>query len=256
MLGTPTLSISLAGLTRDLAPAELTARRLIEHAATFGLRAIRLDGTMPGLRARELDRSARRDLASFLRRLGPGFGGIDLWIPPEHFADTARAERAFTTVYEAIDLCAELATLDGRSAGRTLSLTLPANADDIARQVAEAADRARIRIADHGPGASTRAAGPIGVGVDPAALLSRDLDPGREVARLSDRVVAPRLSDTDGIGRVTPGEGRLDLLAYAIALSTSLAGIDVVLDPRGLRTPDSQIRESINNWHAVMPQPD
>lgn len=252
----PTLSLSLTGLASNPAPAEPAPRRLIERAAAFGLRAIRLDGTMPGLRARELDRSARRDLASLLRRLGLGFGGVDLWIPPEHLADPARTERALTAVYEAIDLCAELATLDGRSAGRTLSLSLPANADEIARQVAEAADRASVRIADHGPGGHERGAGPIGVGIDPAVLLSRDQDPGREVARMADRIVAPRLSDTDGIGRVTPGEGRLDLLAYAIAISsTSLAGADLVLDPRGLRTPDAQIRASIDNWHAVMPQP-
>ncbi len=255
MLGQLTLSLSIAGLTRTNGREAMAARPLLHHAAAFRPRALRLDGTLPGLRARELDRSARRDLVSFLRRLGSGFGGIDLWIPTEHFVDPIRGERATSAAIDAIELCAELATLDGRPAGRTLSISLPPHAEDVVVALSEVADRASVRIADHGPDSEKRATGPIGVGIDPAFLLLRDRKPSDEAARAGMRLVAPRLSDTDGIGRVTPGEGRLDLLAYAIALSTSMEGADVILDPRGLPDPDVQVRDAINAWHAVMPEP-
>lgn len=255
MLGQLTLSLSIAGLTRTNRREAMAARPLLHHAATFRPRALRIDGSLPGLRARELDRSARRDLVSLLRRLGSGFGGIDLWIPSEHFADPIRVERATSAAIEAIELCAELATLDGRAAGRTVSISLPPDAEDVVISLSDVADRTSVRIADHGPDYAARLTGPIGIGIDPAFLLARDMKPSDEAARAGARLVAPRLSDTDGIGRVTPGEGRLDLLAYAIALSTATAGSDVVLDPRGLRDPDVQLREAIDAWHAVLPEP-
>ncbi len=256
MLGQLTLSLSLAGLTRTNGHEAMAARPLIHHAASFRPRALRLDGSLPGLRARELDRSARRDLVSLLRRLGAGFGGVDLWIPSEHFVDPIRGERALSAATDAIELCAELATLDGRPSGRTLSIAIPSHAEGVANALSDVADRASVRIADHGPDSGKRPAGPIGVGIDPAFLLSRDTRPSDEATRAGARLVAPRLSDTDGIGRVTPGEGKLDLLAYAIALSTSMAVADVILDPRGLRDPDAQLRDAMDAWHAVMPEPD
>ena len=253
MLGHVPLSLSLVGLGSTTESAG--ARRLIEHAAKLGPRAIRLDASLAGLRARDLDRSARRDLASLLRRLGVGFGGIDLWIPPEHFADPSRSERAVDAVRSAIDLCAELASLDGRPAGRTLSITLGADSDAAASEVSIAAARATVRIVDHGPDAENRAGpdSPFSAGVDPASLLLRSLDPVQEVARLGNRVASPRLSDTDGISRVTPGHGRLDLLSYHASLIVSGVATDAVLDARGLQSPDAQLREAIDAWDHLGP---
>lgn len=251
MLGHVTLSLSLVGLG---SPAESAGpRRLIEHAAKLGPRAIRLDASLVGLRGRDLDRSARRDLAALLRRLDIGFGGIDLWIPPEHFADPARSERAVDAVRSSIDLCAELASLDGRPAGRTLSITLGADSEASASEISNAAARASVRIVDHGPDAENRSTpeSPFCVGVDPASLLLRSADPVQEVARLGKRVASPRLSDTDGISRVTPGRGRLDLASYHASLIVSGLETDAVLDARGLHSPDIQIQEAIDAWERL-----
>ncbi len=255
MLGHVPLSLSLVGLMAGADSGDTNARRLIEHAASLGPRAIRLDGTLTGSRARDLDRSARRDLASLLRRIDVGFGGIDLWIPPEHFTDPVRSERALDAVRSAIDLCAEMATLDGRPAGRSLSVSLPTDAAAPATEILDAADRASVRVVDHGPDAESRATSgsPFAVGVDPAALLLRSVDPVSEVARLGQCVVAPRLSDTDGISRVTPGAGRLDLVSYAATLAMLPTSVDAVLDARGLRSPDEQVRETIDAWARHAP---
>ena len=75
------LSLSLAGLTPREGVA-MEPRAAIEWAAGLGYRAVQLDGAAAGVRARDLDRSGRRDLAALLRRLQLGFSGLDLWIPP------------------------------------------------------------------------------------------------------------------------------------------------------------------------------
>src|SRR5690606_31973157 len=83
------IAISLAGLDQGGAPPIVPwgagARAAINWAAAAGWRAITLDATAPDTRSRALDNSARRDLASALRRAELAFAGLDLWIPAEHF---------------------------------------------------------------------------------------------------------------------------------------------------------------------------
>lgn len=253
MLPQVPLCLSLAGLAIEGDHAPRTPRAFIEWASDVGVRAVRLDGTMRGLRARELERSARRDLASILRRLELRFAGVDLWIPPEHFADPLRADRAMSAALSTIDLAADLATLTGDGEGRSISLSLPKNADESARAFAARAEAAGVRIADHGEGAEPRSipGGSLGVGVDPAALLMRTIDPAREVSRLGDRLVNARLSDTDGLGRAVPGSGRLDVLAYAAALATGDHQGETTLDLRGVRDPASAVPLAVERWTAT-----
>lgn len=234
----------------------LGPRGLMEWASRQGVRGVRLDAMARGMRAREMERSARRDLASLLSRLELRFAGMDLWIPSEHFADPARADRAMGAALATIDLCADIATLTSEGMGRSISIVLPKAADETARSLGAAAERAGVRIADHGEGSEPRAipGGSIGVGLDPAVLLARSIDPAHEVTRLmgpsGSRLVSARLSDTDGIGRVTPGSGRLDLLAYGAALSVAGTAGGVVLDLRGLREPADALAASIDAWAA------
>src|SRR4051812_47398878 len=109
----PELSVSLAGLESSAeAPWAAGPRAAIEWAAAAGFRSVTLDGAAPGVRARDLDRSGRRDLAALLRRRGIGFAGIALWIPPEPLLAPAKTERALGAALGAIELAADLSRLE------------------------------------------------------------------------------------------------------------------------------------------------
>ena len=82
----------------------------IQWASRVGFRAVTLDAKQ--VRGRDLDRSARRDLAAHLRRTEVAFAGLDLWIPSGHFRDDSNVDRAVGAVLDAISLCDDLATLD------------------------------------------------------------------------------------------------------------------------------------------------
>lgn len=154
--------IGLAG--RD--PEWSDARGLIAFAGRAGFRGVRPDATVPGLRPRELDRSARRDLAAHLRRAEVVFTGVDLFIPPEHFADPARVDRAADAVHAAVRFVDEVDRLCGGGGQRVVALAFPADVPGgVVAPLAEEAHRAGVVIADH---ASTpRDARPgLGAGVE------------------------------------------------------------------------------------------
>lgn len=246
------LSISIAGL-----PAERTIdpRETIEWVARTGARCIQLDAALPGLRPRELDRSARRDLAALLRRLGLGLSGLDLWIPPAHFTDPARADRAIAAVVQAAELAADFAPLCAApGAGATVSVQLPpALAEDGRRPLIDAASSRGATIADHtwplAPGDDP--ASPIAAGLDPAALILAGADPAKEVSRLKAPPVSARLSDLGPAGRTPPGEGSLDELSYTVALEVKGYRAPIVLDLRGLPKPERAARDVVERWTGL-----
>jgi sugar phosphate isomerase/epimerase len=211
------MSLSLAGITEPVTTAP-GPRALIEWAATLGYKAVHLDAALPGIRPRELDRSARRDLASLLRRLQLEFSGLDLWVPPAHFLDPAQQDRAVSAVVGALELASELARL--LSGTPIVSMALP---DKVTPSVLDslraAADLHGCTLADHA-WPSHGGDSPLAIGIDPAELLAARLDPAAEVSRLAAAPVAARLSDYANAGRVTPGKGQLDVLAYQVALAT------------------------------------
>jgi sugar phosphate isomerase/epimerase len=224
-------SLSLAGLTD-----ERGARERIEWAAGLGYRAVQLDGAL--LRARELDRSARRDLASLLRRLELGFSGIDLWIPPAHFVETGHVDRAVAAVVGAVELAAELARLLGCGGG-VVCVTMPEKTSAATvGAVLDAALRVGASVADCS-WPFRAAEGPLGVGIDPAVLLMAGKDPAAEVARLASVPLAARASDAAAGGRVVMGSGSLDVLAYKVALSVKGFGGPLVVDLRGVRDQEA-----------------
>ncbi len=208
-------SLSIAGIIEPVAEAGGGGpRALIAWAAGLGYRAVQLDATMPGLRARELDRSGRRDVAALLRRLELGLSGLDLWIPESHFVDAAHQDRAAAAVVGALDLSADLARLT--EGAPVVSVLLPEKTPaTLVATLAREADRLGAVLADHGSGEWQG----VGRGVDPAAVLAGSGDPALVVARLPAFPAAARLSDFSGGVRVALGRGKLDLVAYGAALS-------------------------------------
>jgi len=234
------LALSLAGFVDPRATvsgAPRTVREAIDHAARAGYRGIALDGTMHSVRARDLDRSARRDLAASYRRAGLASAGVDLWIPPEHLDDPRHADRAIGAASGALELAGELASLtDGQ---RVLSITLPRSGAAPApwrRTLEEESERLGVRIADCAWPPPTDVHGPIGVGIDPALALAAGENPSRAAARAGAALAMVRVTDWNGIARVPVGIGRLDVLSFAVSVATAgYVGFGVV-DVRG--TPD------------------
>ena len=241
-------------------------RGLIDWAGAAGFRAVQLNAAQPGIRPRELDRSGRRELAALLRRSDTACAGLDLWIPPEHFNDPARGDRAVEAVVGAVELAWELGGLaaggkrsTGQAQAPAVCLTLPAECPaTVLAALESAASRCGVRIADHAWPITTRAGSTmwIGVGIDPAAVLSAGEDPAALAARLGNRVAAGRLSDTAAAGatagRTAPGggQGRLDVLAYGVALAAAGYRGWAVLDLRGIADQSAAAVIARRAWGA------
>lgn len=233
-------------------------RALIDWAASLSVRSIQLDATARGFRPRDLDHSARRDLASILRRRQVSLAGVDAFIPPRHLADPATLDRAASAILGAIQLAADLATV---AAGRpVVAFETPASlADDVVDQFAIASARLGVTLADHrrstpAPGQSPSAASAkLGLGIDPAALLAAGEDVFDTVTKLTSPPEQARLSDHDGAARVHAGShaGRLDLPAYAAALSVVGYDRPVVADLRGVPGPAAAAPRVLAAWNCL-----
>lgn len=123
------ISLSIAGLHASPldGPWSRGVRSAIGWVAGVGFRSVHLDAAAPEIRARDLDRSGRRDLAAAVRRASLGFTGLDLWIPAEHFEPGEHADRAHAALLGAIDLAADLRGLvpTGDVSRAVVSVTLP-----------------------------------------------------------------------------------------------------------------------------------
>lgn len=222
------------------------------------IRGIALDAARPDCRARELGRSARRDLAAMVRRAELELAGIDLWIPPEHFLDDARAERAFEAVRLNAELAAELARLVGGDSRAVVSVQLPPSLDDATRaELGQHADRFGAVLADHTPG-PIRAAPGLVVGVDPAACIMAGESAGKR-AVAGGASSSLRLSDMNSTGRCAVGsEGaRLDLKGYAGACLT-VGGVGrhwITIDTRGIHDPARGVAQGLTGWRDLVALP-
>lgn len=227
--------VALAGLGR-----EKSQRQLIQWSSQAGFHGIALDATAPGTRGRELDRSARRELAALLRRSELHFTGLDLWIPSSHFSLDEYLDRAVSVTIDAIDLTAEIGRLNA-AARPVVSMTLPADGATLAvDRILEAASATGVTIADHQwpPAAqSDDVAHSLGVGIDPATLLLAGDDPVEQLLLHHRRLACVRLSDADQAGRVAPGVGRLDVQAYTAAAEAGGFAQWILIDARGVADP-------------------
>ncbi len=258
----PPLSIALCGL--PAATAGDGAREQVPWARAAGFAAVQLNAAAPGVRPRDLDRSARRDLGAIIRREGLALSGVDLWVPPDHFSDPPQTDRAMSALQSAIEMAGEISLLvrGTNSAGgppAVVSIAFPPALDEeLLFVLAAAADRAGVRIADHtlpARAASERLEPAIGIGIDPASALSGGIDPAALASALGARLAAARLSDlssTVGGGRAVPGSrgGRLDLLAYHIALTTADYKGFVCLDLRSVVGADGA-QAAVKAWTSA-----
>ncbi len=235
-------------------------RQQLEWAAACGVQAVQINAAARDARPRDLGRSARRDLGSVLRRLELQVSGVDLFIPPQHLTDPANADRAVSAVLEAIDFAAELVELTGGR--RTVCLELP-TAEELSGSgaVGSLADRASsraVRLADHrwpptwGKDADPDSS-PLAVGIDPGALMPGGIDPPSQVSGLGKRLASARLSDADAAGRTELGRGRLDVLAYTVALLTAGYGGFGIIDLRTLPDPARAVRAVIDRVTPGLP---
>ncbi len=233
------VSLSLSGL--PLRPGTAwggTARGVLEWACSVGYRWVQIDAAMAGLRPRELDASARREIVTMLRRRGAGISGLDLLIPSAHFADPAHADRAASAVRDAISLAGEWGD---RGARLSVTIALPAGKPGaIAADLCTHAERVGAVIADCA--CPPNATPGMAVAVDPPAVLASGTDLVASITRLASAPASARLSDLDAGGRVEAGTGRLDIGAYRVALSVVGYAGPLVADLRSLRDQEGAAR--------------
>lgn len=206
----------------------------IAWASGRSFRGVQLSATQPGMRPRDLGPSARRDLRATLVRHEVVASGIDAFVPATHLVDPRHAERAVEAICAACELAAELGRVSvvvqfpepGADAAES------ARRDAAIAMISAAADRVGVSVADLS-GAPDAPWPPVGMAVDPAAVLASGGDPAASVSRAGTRLVAARVVDQLRSGLRGPvglrGEGRLDVLAYRIAIDTAgFRGLPVV----------------------------
>ncbi len=249
---------NLAPLAATIAPLALPAPEAITLVTGMGYRAIQWSATTEGMRPRDLDSSSRRGLAAHLRRLGSACSGIDLFIPSQHFAQTASVDRAIDAVTQAVSL----STVLGRC---PVSLSLPQETPEIATTLREAreaiesiASKEGVRLADHGVGATCASAGAtIGVGIDPPAQLSAGINPVDAVAKAGSALLSARVCDLLATGMRGPAgethEARLDLTAYAAALAVIPLTSSPVADARQWTDPAGGLEAMLKRWYEEVP---
>lgn len=203
------------------------------------------------MRARELDRSGRRDIAATLRRNGLTFTGIDLWIPESHFASQQHVDRAVEAVAQACGLAGELGRLVEGSGKPSVSIGLPAeNPRELVSELVTAAMRAGVVLADHHRSAAESGA-VLGIGFDPASEILAGRDVAASTARLAHLINDARLTDASSRERMVVGHGKLDVPAYKAVLRTLTGLTHVVVDTRDRSDPVEAAREAVSEWTAA-----
>lgn len=237
------VAVALEGLGLEPREAFAALREL-------GIAGVQWPAMRGGLRPRELDASGRRDLQSTLRRHELSMSGVDLWIPPEHFGDPSRVDRAVAAVEESIRFAAEF----GRC---PVSLRLPAAPGDAEASqetafaaIGAIAERHGVAIADHAVPIAKREG--IAIGLDPVAWLAAGHDPAAIAIEHGGAIAAARLADLDRGGLRTPVgdaiEGRLDVVRYRVGLEVAGVRRLVVIDPRQWSDPIAGVRRSAAAW--------
>lgn len=214
-------------------------------------RGVQLSATDPATRPRELDRSARRDLASTLVRHELACTGLDFLIPPVHYLEPSHQQRALDALCAAIDLGADLG-------GVSVVTQFPAGIDRAVLEfVGSTASRSGVTVLQLGdgvPGAGFASAA-IGVSIDCAAALAAGADPAALVGALGKRLGGLRLVDLTRSGMrgpiLEPGESRLDALAMKVALDVAGADLLPVADARQWLDVRRGLLASVERWSAL-----
>jgi sugar phosphate isomerase/epimerase len=244
-------------------------RSAMERLAAAGVRHVQLSATQPGLRPRELDRSARRDLLATLRRREMMISGIDLWIPPGHFLDPGQVDRAVSACQQAIEMagdcekCPVSLSLPRKTHNDPAKAPSPNDGfgfapsevtiDSVITALAAHADRYGVQLADHALPIELHEG--MGIGIDPAAWLAQALDPVNGATSHAHRLVSARLCDLLTSGMRGPvglqHESKLDVLAYQSALAVVGYRRPVVIDVRQWIDPWNGLQKTIETWSRL-----
>lgn len=254
---TPALSPTVSPL---IARCGGTVRSTLDKLAQWGYHSVHLSAAQRGIRPRELDRSARRDLLTTLGRHGMMLGGLDLLIPLEDFTDSSKLDRAATATLAAIDLAADLGRVP-------LCLNLPVSevAHDVRGELVAAAERRGVPLAIHAEHETDALLSwlqeidqrCVGAAIDPATQLALRHDPCDVAVRLSEHLLVARLDDggTPSVaspgGRCSVGQGRLDLLAYRAALAAAQRLRTIVVELRELTDPVESLHAATKAWGGM-----
>lgn len=257
------MAILMHGTNLELAPTIASVvqqerrgvARALDDFVALGFVSAQLDATLPGIRPRELDRTARRELAAAFARRGVQLAGLDLSLPRQHYLESGRLDRAVSATVAGIKLAADLGKVP-------LNIALPVEqlGDDILAAMVEAADGHSVRLAVHAED-QLQALGhwvrdvdlpALGAAIDPAALIANGLDPVAVVHELADHLTIARLSDcrrNAELRRCVVGHGELDVATYRVALdlATGRTG-PVVLDLLGLDDPITAATAAKTEW--------
>lgn len=243
------LLTKLVPLAPTLAPlaaqSDQSPKQLFEAVSSLGFRFIQLSANQPGFRPRELDQSGRRDLLASLRRHELTISGVDLWIPIADFNNAARVDHAMSAVFGTVRFAADLGRVP-------VSLILPED-DKIVGTISERAAHDGVELADHR--VPIRTSEGIGIGIDPAAWLSQNLDAAAAALSSASRLVSARVCDLFTSGLRGPigdrQEGRLNVLEYQVALASAGYSRAVVLDARQWRDVPQGLQQSKLEWERA-----
>ncbi|MEM9414737.1 MAG: TIM barrel protein [Planctomycetota bacterium] len=233
-----------------------SVRGVFSALADLGFRSVQLDAALPGIRPRELDQRARRDLAAAAQRAGLAIAGVDLFIPRQHLLEAEHLDRATQAILAAIQFASDLGRIP-------LSTALPVAEmpDDVSAALLAQADALGVMLAVHAEDQPEQLAtwvaesgdGVAGVALDPAAVLASQADPVQRLQQAGRLLAVARLSDTqrglaDG-SRLPIGSGDLDVTGYRLSadLAPNRVG-PVVLDLRGLTDPASAAAAGKRAW--------
>lgn len=240
-------------------------RAALGQLSAAGFAAVQLDAALSGIRPRDLDQRARRDLSAALARQSLRLAGLDMFIAHRDFLSGDQVDRAVSATLAAIELAGDLGRVP-------LSITLPVTEcrSEVKAALVEAADGHGMTLAVYAEQQldDLRAwveevdLPALGMAVDPAAILARRQDPSAIVHQHNQWLRVGRLSDfssqAGGEGeRCICGMGELDVIPYRIALDLCPARLGpVVLDLRRLSDPLEAARRAAKAWEKAGMQGD
>lgn len=240
-------------LAPTVAAIPLPPREALHTVATSGYQHVQLSATQSELRPRELDRSARRDLVTLMRRLELTCAGIDFLIPPEHYLDPARADRAVAAAFSAIDLAGDMGRV-------TVTVELPAaviqsesrsNPADLLQAIIQHGQRVGVVIANLVYPALT--VDGLGVAIDIATVASKRVSASAALTAAGRDLASVRCSGaTEAGARIPFGPiSRIDPLEVQVALSIAGYQDAIVLDARGWPDVIGGLRQSATAWSSA-----
>ncbi len=211
--------------------------------------AVQLDVTLSGLRARELDQRARKDINALLVRQSLRLAGLDLFIPRKDFLASDCVDRAMSVAVSTLELAGDLGHIP-------VSLPLPVESlsSDVKAALVAAAEGYGVTLAIHAEDQLEalevwlkEVNQPcLGAALDPASVIAAGDDPVATAQKLGEHLRVGRLSDEQAEGRLRcpVGQGELNLQEYRMTLDLATGrgtggagGGPVVLDLRGLENP-------------------